>query len=85
VSGGAGDEARQGSTPPVSGMRVVAGAPTPEELAAVTAVLQAAEAQAAAAGRAVVDEAPRSAWDASARGLRKPVVRGGAAWRESMR
>ncbi|KQO62188.1 acyl-CoA carboxylase epsilon subunit [Curtobacterium sp. Leaf261] len=67
------------------GMRVVAGAPTPEELAAVAAVLQAAAVEAAAAGRAVVSDTPRSAWNASARGLRKPVVRGGAGWRESLR
>ncbi|MFZ7089098.1 acyl-CoA carboxylase subunit epsilon [Curtobacterium sp. RRHDQ10] len=75
--GGSTDSAR---TAP--GMRVVAGTPTPEELAAVTAVLRAAADEAERVGRTRVDGAPRSAWDASARGLRTPLERG--AWSRSL-
>jgi hypothetical protein len=68
-----------------AGLRVLGGSPTPEELAAVVAVLQAAAADAEAHGHARVDETPRSAWDASARGLRTPLVRGAGNWVRSLR
>ena len=70
---------------PHAGLRVLGGSPTPEELAAVVAVLQAAAADAEARGHARLDEEPRSAWDASARGLRSPLVRGSGAWVRSLR
>jgi molybdopterin biosynthesis enzyme len=66
-------------------VRVVTGDPTPEELAAVIAVLQRQADEAAAAGRAEVTVSPRSGWDASARGLRRPMEHGGGAWSRSLR
>jgi len=64
-------------------LRVVGGSPTPEELAAVTAVLTALEAEAAESAR----EAPRdlsaspSGWSSRAARLRRPVDRGPGRWR----
>jgi hypothetical protein len=66
-------------------VRVVAGDPSPEELAAVIAVLQRQADEAAAAGRAEVTVSPRSGWDASARGLRRPLEHGHGAWSRSLR
>lgn len=66
-------------------VRVVSGDPTPEELAAVIAVLQRQADEAAAAGRAEVTVSPRSGWDASARGLRRPLEHGRGAWSRSLR
>ncbi len=56
------------------GLRVLRGAPTPEELAAVIAVVtEAYEGEAAAA---VTEDAPlSSAWQISARALRPPLRR----------
>ncbi|SDQ72797.1 Acyl-CoA carboxylase epsilon subunit [Curtobacterium sp. UNCCL20] len=66
-------------------VRVVSGDPTPEELAAVIAVLQRQADEAAANGRAEVTVSPRSGWDVSARGLRRPLEHGVGAWTRSLR
>ncbi|AIV41544.1 hypothetical protein NI26_10430 [Curtobacterium sp. MR_MD2014] len=66
-------------------VRVVAGDPSPEELAAVVAVLQRQADEVAATGRAEVTESPRTGWDASARGLRRPLEHGSGAWARSLR
>jgi hypothetical protein len=62
-------------------LRVVAGAPSDEELAAVTAVLTALEAEAAVAARSTPRGAPRSAWSDRAARLRRPLDRGPGRWR----
>lgn len=69
----------------VADVRVVSGEPTPEELAAVIAVLQRQADEAAAAGRAEVVDEPRTGWQASARGLRRPLDHGPGAWGRSLR
>ncbi len=69
----------------VADVRVVSGEPTPEELAAVVAVLQRQADEAAAAGRAEVVDEPRTGWQASARGLRRPLDHGPGAWGRSLR
>ncbi|MFJ7289522.1 acyl-CoA carboxylase subunit epsilon [Curtobacterium sp. AB451] len=66
-------------------VRVVSGEPTPEELAAVIAVLQRQADEAASLGRPEVTVSPRSGWDASARGLRRPLEHGAGAWSRSLR
>ncbi|ROQ06899.1 acyl-CoA carboxylase epsilon subunit-like protein [Curtobacterium sp. PhB171] len=66
-------------------VRVVSGEPTPEELAAVVAVLQRQADEAAAAGRAEVVDEPRTGWQASARGLRRSLDHGPGAWGRSLR
>jgi len=66
-------------------VRVVAGDPSPEELAAVIAVLQRQADEAAALGRAEVTVSPRAGWDATARGLRRPLDHGDGAWTRSLR
>ncbi|PCN49268.1 hypothetical protein Csp2054_03565 [Curtobacterium sp. 'Ferrero'] len=70
---------------PVADVQVVSGDPTPEELAAVIAVLQRQADEVAAAGRAEVTVSPRAGWDASARGLRQPIEHGRGAWSRSLR
>lgn len=69
----------------VADVRVVSGDPTPEELAAVIAVLQRQADEAAEQGRAEVTTSPRAGWDASARGLRRPLEHGPGAWSRSLR
>ena len=64
-------------------VRVVSGDPTPEELAAVIAVLQRQADEAAAAGRAQAETSPRDGWTRSARGMREPLQQG--AWSRSLR
>ncbi|MCC8909395.1 MULTISPECIES: acyl-CoA carboxylase subunit epsilon [unclassified Curtobacterium] len=66
-------------------VRVVSGEPTPEELAAVIAVLQRQADEAASLGRPEVTVSPRSGWDVSARGLRRPLEHGAGAWSRSLR
>ena len=68
----------------VADVRVVSGEPTPEELAAVVAVLQRQADEVAAAGRAEVTASPRAGWDASTRGLRRPLEHGPGAWARSL-
>ena len=60
-------------------MRIVAGSPTPEELAAVTAILAHALDEAAAEQ----EQRPvrSSAWDRSRTALRAPLHPGPGAWR----
>ncbi|NRD25399.1 acyl-CoA carboxylase epsilon subunit [Frigoribacterium sp. VKM Ac-2836] len=61
-------------------LRVVAGDPSPDELAAVTALLAAVEA--ARAGSAGTTSRPRSsAWTRSARAPRPAIVAGDGRWR----
>jgi hypothetical protein len=69
----------------VADVRVVAGDPSPEELAAVIAVLQHQADQAAAAGPARVEVSPRVGWESAARGLRGPLPHGPGAWWRSLR
>ncbi|WIB76373.1 acyl-CoA carboxylase subunit epsilon [Curtobacterium sp. MCPF17_002] len=66
-------------------VRVVSGDPTPEELAAVIAVLQRQADEAASLGRPEAIVSPRTGWDASARGLRRPLEHGAGAWTRSLR
>ncbi|MBF4584211.1 acyl-CoA carboxylase subunit epsilon [Curtobacterium sp. VKM Ac-2865] len=77
--------AAAGDAGPVADVRVVAGAPSPEELAAVVAVLQHQADQAAAAGPARVEVSPRVGWESAARGLRGPLPHGPGAWSRSLR
>ncbi|WP_209560375.1 acyl-CoA carboxylase epsilon subunit [Frigoribacterium sp. PvP032] len=64
-------------------LRVVAGSPSPEELAAVTAVLAALEAETAEAARATPRDvaASPSGWSSRAARLRRPIDRGPGRWR----
>ena len=59
-------------------LQVVRGVPTPEELAAVVALLSV---QPAAAPPAAV--APPSLWSSAARAVRRPLPSGPGAWRAS--
>lgn len=67
--------------PQALGLRVVRGNPTAEELAAVTAVIQAALAEEAAAELEAVESRP-TAWAGSQRAIRTPLNRA-AGWRGS--
>ena len=60
-------------------IRVIAGSPTPEELAAVTAIL--AHALDEAAAELEQHSVPISAWDRSRTALRAPLHPGPGAWR----
>lgn len=60
-------------------LRVVSGNPTPEELAAVISVLQAMSAELAGAHETTVKQ--ESAWAASQRPIRTPIVPGHTRWR----
>ncbi|WP_423918487.1 acyl-CoA carboxylase subunit epsilon [Frigoribacterium sp. 2-23] len=63
-------------------LRVVSGAPTPEELAAVTAVLTALEAaEAARENERVTSPETPTAWSRSRRSLRTPLDAGPGRWR----
>jgi len=64
-------------------LRVIRGDATPEEIAALVAVVSAAQARAAAAA-AAESPAPRvSAWRDPARRMRRPLPHGPGAWRAS--
>lgn len=65
-------------------IEVVAGSPTPEELAVITALLAEAHAQEASANGAV-ELAATSSWSRNADRLRKPVVPGAGQWRGAYR
>ncbi|WP_328706907.1 acyl-CoA carboxylase subunit epsilon [Clavibacter zhangzhiyongii] len=67
-----------GSPAPLGGLRVLGGAPTEEEIAAVTAVLAALAAQPAA--EQPVRPAP-DAWQRSQRAVRGTLVPGPGRWR----
>jgi len=75
----------EATAPVAADVRVVSGDPSPEELAAVVAVLQRQADEAAALGRAEVTDSPRAGWDTSARGLRRPLDHGRGAWSRSLR
>lgn len=61
-------------------VRIVSGAPTPDEIAAVTAVITAAVVEESAAADAVPSSGP-SAWQRSQRILRTPLMAGPGRWR----
>ncbi|MEH3033027.1 MAG: acyl-CoA carboxylase subunit epsilon [Aeromicrobium erythreum] len=63
-------------------LRVVKGDPTPEELAALVAVVQARGAAAAAAAARQV-RPPRTEWGHPARAVRRPLRVGPDQWRRS--
>jgi hypothetical protein len=69
------------SAPPL--LRIVKGNPSPEETAALVAVVSAMAG--AAAEQAAQEEAPRPEWSARHRLLRKPHRHGPGAWRASAR
>ncbi len=60
-------------------LRIVRGHPTPEEVAALTAVLAAAS----GGGREPEDSGPASAWTERESLVRRPLTPGPAAWRMS--
>jgi hypothetical protein len=62
-------------------LRVVGGSPSPEELAAVTAVLTALEAEAATARATTPRSATPSGWSSRSARLRAPLDRGPGRWR----
>lgn len=64
----------------MSPIKVLHGRPSPEELAAVLAVVSA---RAAASAARVSEDGPVSEWSARARGLRRPQHPGPHAWRAS--
>ncbi|MET4051008.1 hypothetical protein ABID81_000341 [Frigoribacterium sp. PvP054] len=68
-------------TSPAPVLRVVAGDPTPDELAAVTALLAAVQAGRSASVGAAPVSTPTSAWTRSARAPRLSIVAGGGRWR----
>jgi hypothetical protein len=61
-------------------LTIVRGDPTPEEIAALAAVLTA---RLAPAGEARAGEAARSGWSSRVRTMRSPLSRGPGAWRAS--
>jgi predicted amidohydrolase YtcJ len=63
-----------------SDIRIIGGSPTPEEVAAVTAVLQATLDE-LAAEEALLSGVRTSAWQRSQRGLRGELRPGAGAWR----
>lgn len=65
----------------VPDIRIVGGGPSPEELAAVTAVLTAALDELAGEHRRAADRGP-TGWESSRRALRTPLPRG--AWRSPL-
>lgn len=68
----------EASAPPT--ISVVSGDPSPEELAAVTAVLAALEAERAAEDAAQKAPEPVSGWELSRRGLRTTITVGPGQW-----
>lgn len=62
-------------------IRILSGGVTPEEVAAVTAVLTAAIAEAEAASRDARPAAGPDAWARTQRALRTPLQPGPGAWR----
>ncbi|QVQ51144.1 acyl-CoA carboxylase subunit epsilon [Spiractinospora alimapuensis] len=72
------DQSAHAPTPPL--LRVVRGAPTPEEIAALVAVLSAR-----ASSTPTGSPSPRSAWGRPAARVREPLRPGPGAWRASGR
>jgi hypothetical protein len=75
------DESVAEETAPL--LRIVKGDPTPEEVAALVAVVSALAAGAAEA--AAKDQAPKPEWSANRRKLRTTYRHGHGAWRASAR
>lgn len=61
-------------------IQIIGGSPTPEEVAAVTAVLQASLAE-LAAEQALLDTDATTAWQRSQRQLRAPLHNSRGSWR----
>jgi len=61
-------------------LTIVRGDPTPEQIAALVAVLTA---RLQSAGQARVSEAPRSGWSSTSRMMRGPLSPGPGAWKAS--
>ena len=61
-------------------VKVLRGSPTPDEIAAITAVLSAAVVEEASHAEAVSSEGP-SAWQLSRRSMRAPLTPGPGRWR----
>jgi acyl-CoA carboxylase epsilon subunit len=74
------DETEQPQEQPAPLLRIVKGDPTPEEVAALVAVVSALAAGAAEAG---AKRAPKPEWSASHRKLRTTHRHGTGAWRAS--
>ena len=68
----------EGEEGPVPSLTVVSGSPSPEELAALTAVVVALS-----SGAAPADEPRRSVWTDRSRLTRPPLHAGPGAWRAS--
>jgi len=68
-----------------AGLTVVAGQPTAEELAALTAAVTGGLAARAAGGRAAAARRPAGGWADRARLLRAPLAPGPGGWRRSAR
>ena len=64
---------------PAAAMRVVAGSPTEEELAAAHSVIMAVLAEQAARGAELI-EPPVDLWQRGARAMRGPLAPGAGAW-----
>lgn len=75
------EQAAEAPAQPV--LRVVKGDPTPEELAALVAVVAARNAAAAHAAAAAARPRPRSEWGHPVRAHRAPLRVGTDAWRRS--
>ena len=71
------------SSPERPVLRVVSGSPSPEEVAALVAVLAAAAGGARSHGSSSRTDPPRSGWADHARAVRAPVQAGPGAWRAS--
>lgn len=65
---------------PEGAFRIVRGAPTEEEVAAVSAVLAAAIAEVRESGLSDADDTP-SEWSRSQRPIRRPITPGPGRWR----
>jgi hypothetical protein len=72
--------APEAAAPPVAPAVVVHGDPTPEQLAALVAVLSAAS-----GGDEPASEGSTSTWAAHSTAMRHPVSHGPGAWRTSLR
>ena len=74
------DDARDGTAPERPVLRIVRGDPTPEEVAALTAVLAAAS---GGSGDPGPDTGPASVWTERESLVRRPLTPGPGAWRTS--
>jgi hypothetical protein len=78
------DETPESAAEPTPVLRVVKGEPTPEELAALVAVVSARAAAGASASAAAADEPERASdWPSYWRNVRQPLQHGPGRWRAS--